>query len=676
MISRSWHIKPVITAFVLATMAMSNVQASTYQCIAQFTTLDAVKKDIKKMKEEQVKRGETPHPDVETALLLEYMTEQYYKTIDSVTDYSTTKEMEQYDSNVKYHTNANEAFSSIIHAIENAKYTIDLTYYIFARDDIGFTILQKVQEAHRRGVKIRVMVDSLGSPHPFHGELKSLLSEKGGQMRDTNGELMFESNGKPMLATVEVKVFQPIINVPVHLELFMAKSLKALHGLPVAVMDKLNDLFGREVFKGEGFRERFATYEANHQTAQAVYSNRNRRSHDKIMLIDGQHPNDARFFTGGRNMAVPYYGIPKVDDKTFHDLTVEIRPLKDQVHHVGLEVMDYYNKLYYHLANKNLSTWFLAMKLSLYQKNIGKMNTTAGTILDPNTDVGKKYLELKSDVVDGVNGFAQGFKTAAVRLVDEIENISRKHAVLNPDDPQNRKNADSITEDIYRSIKLAKKNIKIISPYYFLYPEQLAILAKWVSEDPERTIQIFGNSVYSADNMMDQALTDHIVGPALMNGFPYAKFGTEKSSEKPFIAPKSYLNITLPDGTIWNNSRGQIQMLAMGAAPEAGQKLAQIGKLHEKSYIIDDYKVIVGTSNQDPRSMNENAEVGVHIEDKYDNGVHDALLADAKTLFQGATIYGSTQWQQVRDDKLNRFKKAQCDAMWHLAKRKGVLGNL
>ena len=47
--------------------------------------------------------------------------------------------------------------------IENAEHTIDFTYYIFKTDLVGNAMLGALCNAVRRGVDIRVTVDSLGS---------------------------------------------------------------------------------------------------------------------------------------------------------------------------------------------------------------------------------------------------------------------------------------------------------------------------------------------------------------------------------------------------------------------------------------------------------------------------------------------------------------------------------
>lgn len=55
-----------------------------------------------------------------------------------------------------------DAFMSIasrIHLIRNAKYSVDLQYYIWKDDFIGQMILQELLKAANRGVKIRLMID-------------------------------------------------------------------------------------------------------------------------------------------------------------------------------------------------------------------------------------------------------------------------------------------------------------------------------------------------------------------------------------------------------------------------------------------------------------------------------------------------------------------------------------
>jgi len=96
--------------------------------------------------------------------------------------------------------------------IENARHTIDATYYIFKRDLIGEALLGALCNAVKRGVDVRFIVDSLGSVVIFNAFSK-------------------------------------------------------------------------------------------------VFVNFNRRSHDKLLVVDGSFPDGGFVMTGGRNISLSYYSI-------------------------------------------------------------------------------------------------------------------------------------------------------------------------------------------------------------------------------------------------------------------------------------------------------------------------------------------------------------------------------
>jgi hypothetical protein len=73
--------------------------------------------------------------------------------------------------------------------IENAQYTVDLVYYIYKRDTVGYAILGALCNAVKRGVDVRIMVDSLGSMHSNHDELRALetCAIKASYVKDATG---------------------------------------------------------------------------------------------------------------------------------------------------------------------------------------------------------------------------------------------------------------------------------------------------------------------------------------------------------------------------------------------------------------------------------------------------------------------------------------------------------
>ncbi|MFW2438605.1 MAG: phospholipase D-like domain-containing protein, partial [Arenicellales bacterium] len=83
-----------------------------------------------------------------------------------------------------------DSLAAKIWMIENARYTVDLVYYIFKRDTASYAILGALCNAVKRGVDIRIMVDSIGSMHPTHNELRALESctLEAGFTLDENGQ--------------------------------------------------------------------------------------------------------------------------------------------------------------------------------------------------------------------------------------------------------------------------------------------------------------------------------------------------------------------------------------------------------------------------------------------------------------------------------------------------------
>ena len=151
--------------------------------------------------------------------------------------------------------------------IENAEHTIDFTYYIFKTDLVGNAMLGALCNAVRRGVDVRVTVDSLGSiSGGSHSALRALetCADDAGFMRNSQGQLTTKK------ARVQVVIFNAVT--------------------------KLNSP--------------------------------NRRSHDKLLVKDGSFEGKAVMITGGRNISGDYYGIQgdgTPDPDPFRDAEILIR---------------------------------------------------------------------------------------------------------------------------------------------------------------------------------------------------------------------------------------------------------------------------------------------------------------------------------------------------------------
>ena len=93
--------------------------------------------------------------------------------------------------------------------LENAEHTIDFTYYIFTPDIIGYAMTGAMCDAVKRGVDVRVMIDSLGSMKASRTTLAALKTceRQAGFIRNEAGELTTRK------ARIQVMVFNAISKI-------------------------------------------------------------------------------------------------------------------------------------------------------------------------------------------------------------------------------------------------------------------------------------------------------------------------------------------------------------------------------------------------------------------------------------------------------------------------------
>ena len=165
---------------------------------------------------------------------------------------------------------AEEAIESLavkLWMIENADHTIDFSYYIFKTDLVGYAMLGALCDAVQRGVDVRVTVDSAGSiSGGTHPALRALetCADDAGFMRNEAGDLTTKK------ARVQVVIFNAITKL----------------------------------------------------------GNPNRRSHDKLLVKDGNFEAKSAVITGGRNISEDYYGIRdngSPDANAFRDAELLVR---------------------------------------------------------------------------------------------------------------------------------------------------------------------------------------------------------------------------------------------------------------------------------------------------------------------------------------------------------------
>ena len=287
--------------------------------------------------------------------------------------------------------------------IENAQHTIDVTYYIFKRDLVGEAMLGALCNAVQRGVDVRLMVDSVGSIDSSHSGLKALetCADNAGFIRNKKGDL---TNKK---ARVQVVVFKAISNVFVKL---------------------------------------------------------NRRSHDKLMVMDGKFPERALVMTGGRNVSLSYYGItadgsPNPD--TYMDAEIILRAARTQQvddYPVGSLSENYYSMLFLFEDNKRLSPSDTAEALGIYtsereKAQAGLAQLKAIPVVKEKMDVMERYLE-------------QGWHTSRVLLGHELDNLTNENLFTDAAEDLN-KNRNSILYLLSKVRADEYQQRRIVSPYLF-----------------------------------------------------------------------------------------------------------------------------------------------------------------------------------------------------------------
>jgi len=83
---------------------------------------------------------------------------------------------------VKMLQDGTEGYPAMLSAIRRAQRSIDLQSYIFDLDEVGEAVLKAMEEAARRGVRVRVLVDGLAA-WSARGPLKRRLRRAGGEAR-------------------------------------------------------------------------------------------------------------------------------------------------------------------------------------------------------------------------------------------------------------------------------------------------------------------------------------------------------------------------------------------------------------------------------------------------------------------------------------------------------------
>ncbi len=512
-----------------------------------------------------------------------------------------------------------EALTSLaakIWLIDNAKYTIDAMYYIFQPDIVGYSMLGALCNAVKRGVDVRLMVDSLGSISSSHHELRALetCAEDAGFMRNTNGVMSTKR------ARVQVVIFN---------------AISKLHF--------------------------------------------NRRSHDKILVVDGHFSEDAAVMTGGRNISKDYYGINEdgsKDPTAFRDLEIFMRADPHNTRG-GKTVGDvselYYSLLFLYPDNKRLRP----LQADQYRERYKEER-----------ELSQQRLAFLKGMPEFQRIFAsmpqytrQGFHNAEVRLAHQLGNLTETNVTTSVLE-NIEKNPNSI---LYLMDKIANQSIeqgnsdgtlRIVSPYLFsgMYyneagevvfdgaKDMLELLAK----NPQLRIEIVTNSVMSSDNFITQAIIDFDMAPRLLLTPELQDIWADNIEEgemNPEIVESDQWKQLINNPQIFIYETGKLDSVLLPGGS------THYGKLHAK-FIVGENIGFIGTSNFDYRSNLYNNELGFFYRS---DAVHEDLVAIFERLKSTSYRWGTPKWlemrKQLRQGNSEKSGPARKQRFWFNATR-------
>jgi putative cardiolipin synthase len=511
---------------------------------------------------------------------------------------------EPVNAKVKLLSDPREALSAKIMAIREAKHTIDIAYYIVRADETGMAIFGELKEAIRRGVNVRFVIDSLGTvgmtPHSPLRALIDFAAKNAGNALDLNGNV---TNQK---AQVQIVEFNPLTSV------FVGE-------------------FRNFVRTTENF---FRSWMGLPQLAPFANSI-NRRSHDKILLIDGAFESKAIAFIGGRNISNDYYGIPKVDETTYIDTEVMMKGLPrrsvEGTAALGTQVQDYFDLIYFHLGNKQMVRTVLGLVRG-YDKQLAKMDEQAAAVSE-NLKLNADQEAVRKDLLE------DGFSDHQVEIVNTFHNIYRENASKKITVRDRRlavQNSKALVTALEKYLAEEKEEIVLISPYLWMSERQVRLIKKWLLADPNRKFTVVTNSIMTSDNLLAQIMVDSVMGPE-------------------FMLDKGITNV---NGKMVRRSiADQVKIYEFGKldSTDLGGEAAY-GKLHMKAVLLKGSKTsFVGTYNNDPRSLLLNSEGAAIVKGE---AISTKLQATVDSLISRSHIWGSSEYHDIRaHEKLPGIKR-------------------
>lgn len=471
--------------------------------------------------------------------------------------------------------------------IENAEHTIDFGYYIFTPDIVGYALLGAMCDAVKRGVDVRFMVDSIGSSSTSRTTMAALKSceNQAGFMRTEAGQTSTRK------ARVQVMVFNAV---------------------------------------------------------SKISTNPNRRSHDKMLIKDGDFHDKALMMTGGRNISLSYYGLTgegEFDPHMYRDSEILFKPAETKNDEtIGEISAAYYTLLFLFKGNKQITLVNTPQAPAMYAEELRKAKQSLDKIKQ--FEVLKPHLDHMDDYM------SSGFHPSDVLLAHNLGNITNKKVTRNAVENL-EKNPNSI---LYILGKISESNngtetTRIVSPYLFLaryedkqgnvLVDEAIEMREWLDEHPEAQIEIMTNSVLTSDNFPAQSIIDMDMAPRLLLDAETRDAWLALRAEDEFGG-----ELTSSASWLEQVSHPRLRVYETGRLDSAkiGDGQVNYGKLHAKFFVENDVG-FVGTTNLDYRSRLYNSEMGYYFQ----SGSLAAELDDAfNYLVERSYLWGSPQWLEMR----------------------------
>jgi len=488
--------------------------------------------------------------------------------------------------------------------IEKAQHTVDVTYYIFKPDLVGHAVLGALCNAVKRGVDVRIMVDAIGSYGIGHPELRAVET--------CAVDAGFMRNAKGQVTTKKARVQVVIFNALTKFQF-------------------------------------------------------NRRSHDKLLIIDGSFNNQAVVMTGGRNISLDYYGIKadgSKDPKSFRDVEILLKSgahSQDEKYTIG-KVSEIYNSLLFlHDGNRRIRPYeasdddeyseFDESNKDIYDARYASYRDKAQQSL-----LAIKAFPLIKKRQDMMSHYIhEGFHETNVRLSHQLNNLTNENVTTNVVENLKR-NPNSIQYLFAQVFNDAKERgategeLNIVSPYLFsgiYYDDDGEVIydgaketLEFLANNPGARLEVITNSVMTSDNFFTQAIIDMGMAPRFLLTPELQKIwlsSVEKGEFNPEIVESEEWKRLINHPQVFIYQTGRFDSVILGGDQN-------YGKLHAK-FVYGKKGGFVGTSNFDYRSNLYNNELGFFFEG-------DEVRQDLDEIFEQLKAvsyrWGTPEWLEMR----------------------------